>query len=222
MNHGDKLQDLCRTSQRAWSKADRVAIPPRTSELPTRPGMTSVQLAALSRQLAVPVEIAAHPQVLGRAELAIVFGPGRSIEPISVRVPPGVGFEDLRGYSAVTFRAADYNHTLADLRILRRLLSTLRPRTAPVEPGSDLWCVYHELVRLDRTIQRRQTERMGDGRISLEAFFSEVQFWRDFHAELAAVIAREVDEDRARVSLQTLCRDESPFIGIRIAGRAFT
>jgi hypothetical protein len=54
---------------------------------------------------------------------------------------------------------------------------------------------------------------MGDGRISLEAFFSEVQFWRNSHAELAATIAREVDEGRARV-----IRQHDAAIGSRSSG----
>jgi len=202
MSTDHELRDLCRTSERAWSRSDVLAIPQQKSRCSTATGMTSEQLTELSLQLGVPVEVAGDPRSLERVELVIDFGPGRSIDPIRVRVSPGVGFEDLSGYSAIVGHAVDYNRALAELRILRSLLGTLRPRESPIEPASDLWCAYHELVRLERTIQRRQTERMGSGRITLQAFFEEAQFWRDYHADIAAVIAREVDEDRARGARQ--------------------
>ena len=200
MSTDHEIRDLCRTSRRAWLRSDRRTTPQQRTRCSTPTGMTSEQRAELSLQLGVPVEVFDSPQSLERVELAIDFGPGRTIDPISVRVSPDVGLEDLHDCSAVISHADDYNRAIAELRILRSMLGTLRPRSTPIEPASDLWCAYHELVRLERTIQWRQAERMGDGRISLEAFFDEVQFWRRYHAEIAAVIAREVDEDRARAA----------------------
>jgi len=153
--------------------------------------MTSKQLAELTRPRAIPVEVIEPPGVLDGVELVFAFGPHRTIEPIRLRVARGVPFEPLDGYEAVR-RVARYNQALDELRVLRSGLGTLvRLGPAPMEPGSEIWCAYQDLVRLERSIARRQTSCMGNGCVSLVSFYLEVEFWERHHAHMAAAIDRE-------------------------------
>lgn len=183
-----------------------------SQQVPDREGqtcMTSEQLAELARKLRLPVEVGETPASIEGVELLFAFGPLRTIEPIKLRVAPAVTFDHVCGYQAIIGRVASYNRALCELRILRGGLGDLvLPRQVPMEPGSEIWCAYHDLVRLERTIERRQTSRQSNGRVSLATFYFEVEFWERYHANVAAAIAREADENRERTTDRLSSSDE--------------
>lgn len=199
MNTHGKHHAPCLTSQCTWSTSDGSSL-----QVPGREGqtcMTLEQLAELARKLRLPVEVGETPASIEGVELLFALGRLRTIEPIKLRVAPDVTFDHVCGYQAVVGRVASYNRALRELRILRGGLGALvLPRQTPMEPGSEIWCAYQDLVRLERTIERRQTSRLSNGLVSLTTFYFEVEFWERYLANVAAAFAREADENRERTA----------------------
>lgn len=157
---------------------------------PTRPfpiRMRAAHLPALRQRLELPVEFEPTRRLCDGIDVHFMWDTYEMVPTkLVVAYNAPIGDLLLPGQGVIEW-CARYNGALRELRALRdRFEHRLRPGAAPL--GAEM--AQPALSRLEAEIQKRQTARLGSGRVSLHSLQGEIEFWENYRTYLAGITAR--------------------------------